>query len=88
MPKQFNPSKLRFAFHTVQSLRDRLEWYINIRWIALFAILASVPIGQDMFNFHLGYENIILIGALLAVVNIISTFAIRFINYKSQYQEM
>ncbi|MEJ2543111.1 MAG: hypothetical protein P8Y99_03505 [Calditrichaceae bacterium] len=88
MPKIINPSKLRFAFHTVQSLRERLEWYINIRWIALFGLLASVPIGQDMFNFHLAYTNIILIAALLAVINIISTFTLRFINYQSQYQEM
>jgi len=88
MPKLINPTKLRFAFHTVQSLRERLEWYINIRWIALFGILASVPIGQDMFKFHLAYTNIILIAALLAVINIISTFTLRFIDYQSQYQEM
>ena len=88
MPKIINPSKIRFAFHTIQSLRERLEWYINIRWIALFGILASIPIGQDMLNFHLAYNNIILIAALLAIINIISTFTLRFINYQSQYQEM
>jgi signal transduction histidine kinase len=88
MPKLINPSKIRFAFHTVQSLRERLEWYINIRWIALFGILASVPIGQDMFNFHLAYTNIILIAALLVIINIVSTFTLRFIDYQSQYQEM
>ena len=88
MSKVINSSKIRFVFHTVQSLRDRLEWYINIRWIALFGILASIPIGQDMFNFHLAYNSIILTAALLVVINIISTFALRFINYQSQYQEM
>lgn len=88
MAKRLTYPELKFAFHTVENLRDRLEWYINIRWIALFGILASIPIGQEMLHFELAYSQIILIASVLISINIIYTFLTRFINYQHEIQEL
>lgn len=88
MAKKRSSPKIKFAFHTVETLRERLEWYVNIRWIAIFGILASIPIGQEMFRFTLAYPKIILLATFLILLNIIYTFFVRFIKYQNEYQEL
>ena len=84
----FKRPTLRLPFYTVETLKDRLEWLINSRWLAVFAILASVPIGQQMFGFDLGYTQIMILGFILLVVNMVHFFSLHFINFRTELQEL
>lgn len=81
-------STLHLPFYTVQTLKNRLEWIINLRWLAVFGILTSVPIGQQMFGFELGYSQILILVSILLLVNIIHFFLLHFTTFKSEWQEL
>lgn len=84
----FKKTSLHLPFYTVQTLKDRLEWLINSRWLVVFGILASVPIGQHIFHFDLGYKQIMILGFILLVVNMIHFFSLHFSNFQTEFQEI
>ena len=77
-----------FPFHNVDNLRTRLGWYINLRWIAVFAVLASLPLGREMLGFKLGYPGIILTVSVLLIVNLIYFLLYRHLPKKSIFAEL
>jgi len=80
--------KLNLPFYTVQTLKNRLEWVINLRWLAVFGILVSVPIGQQMLGFHLGYSQIVITTSVLLLLNIVYFFVLHFMTFRSEFQEL
>jgi signal transduction histidine kinase len=82
------PHNITLSFHTVEDLRTRIGWYINLRWIAIFGVLASVPISQGMFHFDLAYSEIIFIATILLIINIIYFFNWRHLSYKTEIREL
>lgn len=85
---RIRPSKLKLPFYTVQTLKNRLEWVINLRWLAVFGILISVPIGQQMLGFSLAYPQILITASMLLVVNIVYFFLLHFTPLRSEFQEL
>jgi len=77
-----------FPFYTVKSLRHRIGWIINLRWLAVFAIMTAIPIARYLFRFEIDYENIYFISTLLLVLNIIYFFFYRYYPFTSFSQEV
>jgi signal transduction histidine kinase len=75
-------------FYNVESLRTRMGWYINLRWLAVFAILVSAPLGKEMFGFNLGYPEIIFTGALLSAINLVYFLLYRHLPKKDELFEL
>jgi signal transduction histidine kinase len=75
-------------FYTVKTLHDRLNWSINIRWLFIFGLLISVPLGRDLFNFHLAYHSIIALTLILLLINLGYFFMLRYIRFGSEGQEL
>jgi signal transduction histidine kinase len=78
----------KLPFHTLTSLRERLEWFISLRWIAVLCLLLSIPSGKEILKFHIGFNEIILLISLLAVINIVYTFLVNHFRFKNEYQEL
>jgi signal transduction histidine kinase len=77
-----------FPFHTVESLRVRIGWYINLRWVAVFVLLITIPLGKLLFKFELGFDQLTFIAALLVTLNILSFFVCRYLPLKGERQEL
>ncbi len=75
-------------FLTLETFRVRLEWYINIRWIAVLIILISAPVGRGMLHLTFNFTAILIIAALLLLANIIFTLLLRNIPFRNEFQEM
>lgn len=82
------PKNIILSFYTVDDLRTRIGWYINLRWIAIFGVLASVPISQGMFLFKLAYPEIIFIAAFLILINILYFFLWKHLPYDTVISEL
>ena len=78
----------KLPFHTLTSLKERLEWFINLRWIAIVCLLFSVPVGKDILHFKIGFHEIILLTSVLIVINIFYSFIVNHYPFKSEYQEL
>jgi signal transduction histidine kinase len=86
--KKINNISIRLPFHTLASLRERLAWYINLRWLAVIAILVCVPVSSDILDFNLPYSQIITIAVLILTINIIYFFIARYYPFRNEYQEL
>ena len=75
-------------FQTVASLKDRLMWYVNLRWIAIIGIVFAVPIADKMLNLMIGFNEILNVAIILMCVNIIYFFITRHLKFKDEYQEL
>jgi len=75
-------------FHTVDSLRVRIGWFVNLRWMAVFAILAAIPIGQRMLGFNIAYDQIFLLAALLIGLNLVYFFLFKYFPFQHFRQEL
>lgn len=80
--------QILLPFHTVATLKERLSWYINLRWVAVIGVLISVPIGENMLKFNLAYKEITVIAAILLLINIIYFFLVRHIKFRNEYHEL
>jgi len=85
---RIRPATLHLPFYTIQTLKNRLEWVINLRWLAVFGILISVPIGQQMLGFSLAYPQIVITASILLLVNILYFFLLHFTIFRSEFQEL
>jgi len=75
-------------FQTVATLKDRLMWYINLRWIAIIGIIISVPIAGKMLDLKIGFNEIINTSGVLFGINIIYVLIIRHLKFKNEFQEL
>jgi len=81
-------SGIRLPFHTVASLKERLGWLINLRWIAVIALLFCVPVADKMFGFKIGFTQITNIAVILLSINILYFFTARHVQFNNEYQEL
>ena len=81
-------TRIVLPFHNVDSLRTRIGWYINLRWLAVFAILISVPLGKEMFGFRLGYPGIIFTVTVLSTINLVYLLLYRHLPKKNELFEL
>ena len=85
--KNNKPAKLILPFHTIDTLRTRIGWIINIRWVTVFGLLSVVPISQRMLHFQIAYPQLYIIAAILVGLNQIYFFLFRYYPFKSFRQE-
>jgi signal transduction histidine kinase len=78
----------KLPFHTVASLKERLAWLINLRWISILALLFCVPVADEMFGFKIGFDEIINIAVILLAINILYFFVARHFPFRNEYQEL
>jgi signal transduction histidine kinase len=78
----------KLPFHTVASLKERLAWLINLRWISILALLFCVPVADKMFGFKIGFDEIINIAVILLAINILYFFVARHFPFRNEYQEL
>ncbi len=88
MAQTRSTGKIQLPFHTVETLQDRLSWSINVRWAIIFILLASVPLGKELFHFHLAYLPITLLTSILLILNITYFFLLHYAKFKSEWQEL
>ncbi len=81
-------SAIKLPFHTVEDLRLRTGWYINLRWIAIFGLLSSIAIGETMFKFPIAFNELIVTTIILSVLNLVYFFLWRFLPFTSEYKEL
>jgi len=79
---------LILPFHTLQTLRFRIGWFINLRWLAIFGILSAIPLGQRLLQFQLAYDRIYLLAALLIILNLIYFFWVKYFPFQTFRQEL
>lgn len=78
----------RLPFHTVASLKERLAWLINLRWISIIALLFCVPVADKMFGFFIGFKAITIIAVILIIINLLYFFIARYYPFSDEYQEL
>jgi signal transduction histidine kinase len=78
----------KLPFHTVASLKERLAWLINLRWLSIMALLFCVPVADKMFGFKIGFDEITNIAVILLAINILYFFIARHFPFKNEYQEL
>jgi len=78
----------RLPFHTVASLKERLAWLINLRWISIIALLFCVPVADKMFGFFIGFKAITNIAVILIIINLLYFFIARYYPFRNEYQEL
>jgi len=78
----------RLPFHTVASLKERLAWIINLRWISIIALLFCVPVADKMFGFFIGFKAITNIAVILIIINLLYFFIARYYPFRNEYQEL
>lgn len=78
----------KLPFHTVASLKERLAWLINLRWLSIMALLFCVPVADEMFGYNIGFVEITNIAVILIIINILYFFIARYFPFKNEYQEL
>ncbi len=79
---------LTLPFHTIGSLKSRIGWFINMRWIVTFIMLASIPVSQKIFQFQIAYFKIYNLISLLLCLNIGYFFLYKYFKFKNFKQEL
>jgi len=80
--------KLTFPFYTLGRLKHRIAWIINLRWLAVLAILAVVPLNDIIFDVKIGYHQTYIVASLLLVLNIVYFFIYRYFYFQKFRQEI
>lgn len=81
-------SKIILPFNTVETLRSRLSWYINLRWLSIFAILTSIPIVQRLLHLEISYKHLVLIASILLAFNLFYFLLSRHLPYSDKIREL
>lgn len=89
MKFDFNTSgSEKLPFHTLASLKERLLWLSNLRWISVISLLLCVPIAKEMFKFQIGFNEITNIAVILSAFNFFYFFIAKYYPFKNEYQEL
>ncbi|MCF7885385.1 MAG: HAMP domain-containing histidine kinase [Candidatus Marinimicrobia bacterium] len=83
-----NGEQIIFPFYTLGSFKERIKWLINIRWLAVFAILAIVPLNNIIFKANLGYPQTYIIASVLMLLNIIYYYIYEYYYFEHFRQEV
>ena len=86
--KHSNPAKLILPFYTIDTLRNRIGWIINIRWIELFGVLVAIPISQRVLHLPIAYPQLYTISAIVLGFNLIYFFLFRYFPFRNFQQEL
>ncbi len=78
----------QLPFQSVASLKERLTWYVNLRWIAVLAILIALPIGSKMLILNIGLSEIINTTIILLILNIFYSLIIRHFKFKNEFEQL
>jgi signal transduction histidine kinase len=78
----------KLPFHTVASLKERLAWLTNLRWIAIISLIFCVPVADIMFQYKIGFVEITNIAVILTIINILFFFIARYYPFRNEYQEL
>jgi signal transduction histidine kinase len=78
----------KLPFHTVASLKERLAWLTNLRWIAVISLLFCVPVAGEMFEYQIGFVEITNIAVILIAINLLYFFIARYYPFRNEYQEL
>jgi len=81
-------SNIRLPFHTVEDLRVRIGWYINLRWIAVIGLLSSIAVGEGILNFPMAYDELIIVSTILLVLNLLYFFLWGHLPFTTEYKEL
>lgn len=60
----------RFPFLNKSILQTRIQWSINLRWIAITGFLLATLLARSVFQLDIPYEKVWGILAILAVINL------------------
>lgn len=82
------PLHIALPFHTMEDLRMKIMWHINLRWLAIFVVLAAVPVAREMLNYNISYDEIIAVASIMIIVNIIFFFLYSFLPVKGEIYEL
>ena len=77
-----------FPFYTLGTFKERIKWIINLRWLAVFAILAVVPLNNVIFQAHLGYNSTYIIATFLMFLNTVYFFIYKYFYFEHFRQEV
>ncbi|HMA61183.1 MAG TPA: HAMP domain-containing sensor histidine kinase [bacterium] len=83
-----NGEQIIFPFYTLGSFRERIKWLINLRWLAVFAILAIVPLNNVIFQADLGYDKTYIITSFLMILNIVYFYIYKYFYFEHFHQEV
>ncbi|HDP68692.1 MAG TPA: HAMP domain-containing histidine kinase [Candidatus Marinimicrobia bacterium] len=86
--KAHKPAKLILPFHTLDTLRIRIGWIINLRWVALFGLLVAIPISQRILDFQIAYSQLYTIAGILIGLNLVYFFLFRYYPFRNFRQEL
>lgn len=79
---------VNLPFQTVSTLKERLMWYVNLRWIAILVILISLPIGNNILLLNIGLNEIINTTIILLAFNIIYFLVIRHFKFRNEIEQL
>jgi len=82
------PHQLILHFHTLESLRVRIGWIVNLRWVAVLGLLSAIPVAQEMLRFDLAFPQIYALTALLIFLNLVYFFLYKYFPFKNFVQEL
>src|SRR6056297_1304109 len=83
-----NSEQIIFPFYTLGSFKERIKWIINLRWLAVFAILAVVPLNNIIFHANLAYEKTYIISTFLILLNIVYFYIYKYFYFEHFQQEV
>lgn len=79
---------LILPFHTLGTLRQRIGWFINLRWLAVIIILSTIPIADNILKLNFGYPQLYKISVVIAILNIIYLLIYKYYPFKRFRQEL
>ncbi|MFH1213362.1 MAG: hypothetical protein V1681_04695, partial [Candidatus Neomarinimicrobiota bacterium] len=82
------PYKLILPFHTLETLRIRIGWLVNLRWVGIIGLLGVIPIVEQIFRFTLGFPQIYLLVVLFTILNLIYFFLCKYLPFTNFGQEI
>jgi signal transduction histidine kinase len=77
-----------FPFYTLGTFKERIKWIINLRWLAVFAILAIIPLNNVIFQADLGYNSTYIIATFLMFLNTVYFFIYKYFYFEHFRQEV
>lgn len=77
-----------FPFYTLGTFKERIKWIINLRWLAVFAILAIIPLNNVIFQADVGYNSTYIIATFLMFLNTVYFFIYKYFYFEHFRQEV
>lgn len=82
------PSDLILPFHTLGTLKQRIGWFINLRWVAVIIILSTIPIADNILKLNFGYSQLYKISVIITILNIAYLLIYKYYPFKRFRQEL